>query len=876
MTERTFEANRFVFPLEPKAIHIDYLRLRCGYEAQFFKRHQANKIKGAYAFIAFSEWDVVLFIPGDRLYANNLLAIYENPEITQAIAGSAGYYNYIWQHPINSDWEQRLTRITELKTRNTSHVAMLLSLRFTDRFRATYGIGAEMLFCNFLERLKNNLEGKIDLFAVHSVGWNDATVMIWSRKGDEPALLDALTAIRYCTVAKCVGNDNPAHIVAASYSHVLGNLSKYVKRQLDFGAMGERVRQARLLVRTTPAMERAIRDAYDKTAALVRTQFNVAAPAATKRAAEVSTELGHYNFSADIGWTFRKGVDGRAPVKVIQGLRREIGNQLRTIKRESSSFPETTTEIRFFETEIEQTKEPPRNPIRTLTTYTKLVERLMRRLPRTLEGHMTRHRVAILLASISTYLADPVRGSVVGHICKFLATSFETALQRMDPDQQEDLCHVMEYALNQATDGLSQFQHDANSLGLSGRGGYVRVIQAMDQWMSDLLNTLNLDLMPLITYGLHPSHSSSAARHRVDVPFSTAFAPAQWAVLFHEVGHICWHDLFGWRLESLETWLAYTRMREPFQYRRGKGTHVAQMDARSDVAEVFPNYLMLNLAAHGDVQLLDRMMLYREWTTIPRRAIAPVLRRRFVIHVLLALHKAGRPKFPLSVLKTVMKTDEIRSSDVNLLRQLSQVADDWWNTWREIREDKRLGTRVTDIVEKAIAAFSQTMSMRMANRDARRDGTYGKTTELIPTSLAFKTQIAKAVHMCLDLLVVLASDHESRTRKAKPGVFPEATFGEVLARIEITRLESERAYHDWKPLFGEAVKTGVVISNIAAAPVLARLLADLEDNATDRHMIPSLSVILSLWHRGVTNLLLEESDKLPKVLEDLDLTCRLP
>jgi hypothetical protein len=728
------DARRFAFRIK-NAVHIDYLRLRCGYEDDFLKRLTTAEIAGATSFIAFSEWDVVLFIPCDHLYPNNLIDIYEDRDVTSALAGSAGYFNYVWEHPINEDWERRVADLAALRSPTSSHVSMLVSLRFTDRFRSTYGIGAELLFCNFLDGLRQKYRA-LDLFAVHSVGWNDVTVMMWVRKSEENMLLNALTDIRYCTVASCVGNDDPTTVVAASYSHFLGNLTKYVETELDFGKLGDSVRQARLLVRTTPAMEPAIRDAYFDVAAKVRAELNLSAPEKKELDAELGTELGHYNFSADIYWAF-KSEDGRAPVKVIQGLRRRIREQLTSIHRPWSSFPETTTEIRFSETRIPQDDQPPREPIRVLQYYSDMIEDLMKRLPGVLHenaSHMTRHRVAILLGSISTYLADPVRGSVVGHLCRFFKSTFETIFERIDRDQQEDLCHVLEYALSQATDGLSQFQHDANSLGLSGRGGYVRVIQAMEQWVADLLTSLNLNLMPLITYGLHSRHSTTDVSHRIDIPFSTAFAPTRWPVLFHEIGHMCWHDLFGWRLESLDVWNKFTKGVETFSYERGKdsylGEHVAFIDARSDVAEIFPNYMMLNVAAAGDVNVLDQMMLYREVSGVPRRSIAPSLRRRIVLHVLLALHKDKRPLSPEDVRVTLKDHESVRSDEKDLIAKLDSVAMQWWQAWSDLSTDPDVKERVILIIEKAINSFARTMAAVDKDDEStpRTSAAYGRTT----------------------------------------------------------------------------------------------------------------------------------------------------
>src|ERR1043165_6421396 len=101
------ELRPFAHRLEQRALHIDYLRIRCGRERTFEQRIMHDH-KQAGAHIAFSEWDVVLFVPATQLDPPNLTAIYSDRIIADTIAGCTGYFNYLWKHDINKNWELRL------------------------------------------------------------------------------------------------------------------------------------------------------------------------------------------------------------------------------------------------------------------------------------------------------------------------------------------------------------------------------------------------------------------------------------------------------------------------------------------------------------------------------------------------------------------------------------------------------------------------------------------------------------------------------------------------------------------------------------------------------------------------------------------------
>ena len=97
-------------------------------------------------------------------------------------------------------------------------------------------------------------------------------------------------------------------------------------------------------------------------------------------------------------------------------------------------------------------------------------------------------------------------------------------------------------------------------IGLSGRGGYTRLIGAIEMFTRDLFVGLAIRAEPpLITFGLRTGTPGSLDRFQIDVPFRVVFTPSDWYILLHEVGHLCWVESFGWMTESLATYEALSR-----------------------------------------------------------------------------------------------------------------------------------------------------------------------------------------------------------------------------------------------------------------------------------------------------------------------------
>lgn len=188
------------------------------------------------------------------------------------------------------------------------------------------------------------------------------------------------------------------------------------------------------------------------------------------------------------------------------------------------------------------------------------VRDLLKEVPKRLAGKgvspMTIHRFNSVLVTLLDNLADPVRSSVVRHLTRFMVST-PGLIAELEREEIDDLCHVCEYAVTQATDGIAQFQHDAASLGLTGRGGYSRLIIAMETYMRDLFLLLGIkEIVPLLTFGLRTGGRGSTGRFQTDVSFDTVFVPSRWYVLVHEAGHSAWMSSFGWLGESLATYEA--------------------------------------------------------------------------------------------------------------------------------------------------------------------------------------------------------------------------------------------------------------------------------------------------------------------------------
>src|SRR5262245_21138746 len=100
--------------LASRALHIDFVRLRCGGERTFAQgvwnvRSQIKKTdQQPHVFVAFSEWDGVVLLPSSELYPRTLTNLYADEAIVSSISGTSGYFCYLWDHPVNRNWIGKL------------------------------------------------------------------------------------------------------------------------------------------------------------------------------------------------------------------------------------------------------------------------------------------------------------------------------------------------------------------------------------------------------------------------------------------------------------------------------------------------------------------------------------------------------------------------------------------------------------------------------------------------------------------------------------------------------------------------------------------------------------------------------------------------
>jgi hypothetical protein len=546
----------FRYRLLNRALHFDFLRLRCGTEAAFHqavvKMHPAPEGRPR-TFVAMSEWDAVVILPAKELYPDVLNRFYDDFTIDSTIAGTAGYFAYLWAHELNSNLDDKLNRF------QSSGLGLIISLRFEDWVRREFGLAAEMLFCEYLHTRLEELNGHdrtplderpFSAIVAHTLGWNDIVGVLHATE-DRHVLLQLQSEIRLLTLEQILppgtdlaqyGDYTGIPLFAASYTHLIGGYDALIRGDLALGTLADKVSAARLLVRVAPALESAVRNEIQRISG------------GKVLAADMPTEMGHYTFSADITLLVRDGAGGKAAMQLLSEIRAFIGARSRDDESKElfNSYAETTTVFRFRYSS-------PNRSLRMARSNEELrkaiadVRTLMENLPEQLRGRrspMMAHRFGTVLTTLLDHLSDPIRSSVVRHIKRFLV---ETAnLTDLDRQDMEDLCQIAEYAMTQATDGLAQFQHDANALGLTGRGGYSRLITAIESYVDDLnvsFKIVGKDV--LITFGLRLGHAGSVTPFHIDIPFNVLFVPSRWYILVHEVGHIAWMRTFGWMPESL-------------------------------------------------------------------------------------------------------------------------------------------------------------------------------------------------------------------------------------------------------------------------------------------------------------------------------------
>jgi hypothetical protein len=336
----------FKIPLLNRALHFDFLRLRCGTEEAF---HQAvvamhPALEGRpLTFVAMSEWDAVVMLPATELYPEVLTRFYDNYDIDSKIAGTAGYFGYLWDHELNKHLDSKLKGFQECG------IGLIISLRFEDWVRRELGLGAEILFCDWLQRhlaqrnaaMPPEPREPLSALVAHTLGWNDI-VCVLHAQAVEDELLRLQSEMRLLTLrdllppdadaARFINRYDQTPIFAASYTHLIGGYEALIRGNLAMGKLAEWVLNARLLVRVAPALEWRVRREIE------RLSGNEVL------AADMPTEMGHYTFSADITGLVKKH-GGVPAMKLLSDIRSFIGQEsaTETEPKVYDSYAETTT-----------------------------------------------------------------------------------------------------------------------------------------------------------------------------------------------------------------------------------------------------------------------------------------------------------------------------------------------------------------------------------------------------------------------------------------------------------------------------------------------------------------------------------------------------
>jgi len=858
------------YPLAEEAVHIDFLRLRCGTEKTFQQGIldvQSRREEPVHTFIAFSEWDAVIVVPSTELYPRMLTDIYARREVASSVSSTSGYFAYLWDHPVNKDWKNQLSHFER------SGPSVLTSFRIAEWFRRDVGLGAELLFCNRLQKLLTDQYPGIGAVVAHSLGWNDV-ILLTHADDHEERLTALLSDVRLTTLTDCVGDSMAAsggfsaspdsQIFAASYTHLLGGLDGYLKRTLTLGGLASQIESARILVRVAPPHEREMRNFMDDQRKKAAVSF-------------VPSEMGHYSLSMEIT-KFTESDEGKPALAFIADAREELGKLRGT---EPDSYAETTTIFRFKEPPKDRPVPPPIPTPDQIAHEIEAVERVMGELPHLLEqlgaSTMTSHRFVSVLVTLLDHLSDPVRSSVVRHLSRFTKT-IPDLVRQLDPNGIDDLCHVLEYAVGQAIDGIAQFQHDANALGLSGRGGYSRLIVTVEWYIHSTFARLGIPApLPLITFGLRSGNAGSLLRYQIDIPFSVLFVPGRWHNLLHEVGHLAWQHAFGWMMESLaiyqsmeqeikvEVQRGYLKNGRPLTEAEAEDkareyVHVEFLRTREILRELFPSYLIFALPCGGNSNEMDELMVRRMMSMGHPSSVTRELLLAVVSHCLLeimhgALQEGGAadPKKPMTE---------------------SQRASAWWSIWESLKGENQI-ERVRDAI-LSIGDAAKRVAHEGTGAEEHRTKQGAAKKKQILESKSFEKAATEALHSTIQVLSLRArhfQDPESH--------LPPAWFGRLLTKI--ARMQNEQfhnAYHDWiGRRFTSWVQAGEIFPKHRDAFVWSRLLlasrAAMISGGRKTFMRSQLSVLLSMWHDAITEARLDREKVKLQRLFDLDLLRRI-
>lgn len=817
--------------LRPYGIEIDYLRLRCGRDEEFFTAWAAQPDPPSLAMGSLAEWDAVLLRRRTELYPRHRTDVLTSPRFARCVTGRAGYFTYQWDHPINED-------ITPDWLGGQSGCrGAIVSLRFHDRVRAHLGLAAEMFLCDALQA--RPAPPGLRLAVLHSLGWYDATVLLFAEPGREGELITTSRWLKHLSLSTLLGSrhDVLAADRAAGDRSVLSASYVQLTVPCEDGASAwdpaftAQVAETKVLIRAEPsAGERilhGLRAAGGQTAGL-----------------SLGEEHGRYAFSMDATACVAGGL---APESLARTIRNILG-------RDHAQTAETTTILRF-KAEREGLPPPMLEHPADLGNLERRLSARLEEIHRSREGGasaMTRHRLAVAVAMLLSNLCDPVSGPMVRHISLFVAEQLGPIL-RSDDRAAEDFCQVLEYALAQALDGLSQFQHDAYALGLAGRGGYSRLVEAVVCFTDDLFAEFDTGARrPLVTFGLTKGDLGSFHRYRVDVQFSVLFLPQRWRVLLHEVGHHVWESLFDFHREGPE-W--YRRVQDTLTI-NGIVEEVAIPahfeSARALLRELFPAKLTVEATFGGDCDAFVRAAIRGAATQGRHIHALRYVWRIAVQHALLRVMADAdvASERARSALPAGRDGEPADRSDI-------ACAKAWWAHWKGLAETPAdaLGRTIESLCREAVTAVRE--AVIAVEPELKRAGINVDEVILVVKEAAFLADVGRGVRVALIAEAARADDFLSAGDPDRDGLVLRQ-FGDILKvfdriREEFTNVEA------WKPArLRQHLEQGWVLADVPLAPTMTRLLEGVRPTATGpsaddaRFLLSQFSLVLSFWHRQMT------------------------
>lgn len=892
---------RLAYRLERGGLEVEFARILCGRGDTFFKRWteiQERARKGADAassharlFVALSEWDAVVLRPTNALYPANRAGEFVDPDLARALSGKAGFFNYVWRHPVNHAWRD-LLRPGAPRTR----VGLNISVRFHTWIQARYGLAAEYLFLDAVRHFlqERGLSDRVRLVVGHSLGWYDATVFVFTEPSQAKHLADLIYHLRYLTPGRCGGSTGlpPAFVqaldepdlldtamVAATYSHLLVDVGDYLADNVDIGTLAARIESARVLVRTDPCNETRIRNAL--------------ADLVGDDQARPAIELGRYNLSLDLSDNFDGAGGFGSCLEDIRALRGAMAREDGTL----FSTGETCTIFRYRSPRKGQAAHSPRSPSppADLERVARTIEERLANPDSSGLGQganaMIRHRVTALLQVLLSHLHDPVRGPAVLTLARRITDQVDRLFQPVASSRHEGLVQVLELALGQATDGLNQFQYDTHSLGLAGPMGYARLSQVVTFFADSFFSIFDIEDRPIITFGLSPDYASTVDGRRIDIPFSVLFVMNRWYVLLHELGHICWNRVFDWRsptwapefegfqeLVMAEYRTPASRSPEPDGAKptvgepppAGEGEQrfleILHVKVLRVIRELFPQYLALIAAFCGDLERFAARLLRHQFRTASEPSIL-----RGVQHLGIVIPQ-------LQVFEEVM--DEMGGELDRTLESVSTTAvkwrlDDvpqdvavdhgvkWWRTWHERVQDVtgQDAPWVLDRVQGMVKILREAL-VEESDREGRPARLSSERVHLLEQTLSSHVFEEVSAQGLVAVVAGLRNMFAPLLESAAPPPtctnddrLTLETYGRLLLSLRwlMTGSGSHLLFHPGR--FSEALREGTVLAVAPASPVLLELMnhpdMDLGRPDSGEFTTSQLAAILSLWHRAV-------------------------